>query len=156
VFSVAVQHRVVSSLKWLQESSTVVGITWSRTSTTLLLLVSDSKKTGLEHVYIHECRVLLLQLSDSGRYRMVSEGGGVEDAGDAGGVRKDIPHVRLHQNAVEEFSKHACCLSRLSTPLDPVALRTCIAEGASPALLSVTVVPVRMHACKGPIAVRPV
>lgn len=123
----------MSPLEWLQETSTVVSITWSQTSTTLILLVADSRRTGLENVRMHASRVLLIRLSDSCNHRMLSEG----DSPDATAqffelsLPNGAPHVQLHPQAIKLFWEHACYLSRLSAPLDTAALQNCIAEGNS-------------------------
>lgn len=116
----------MSALQWLQGISTIVSITWSQSSTTLMLLVSDARQTGLSNVFMHASRVLLLRLSDSGQHQVLTEGTVPGD----GLAAQGAPHVQLHSRAVTDFAAHACYQSRLSAPLDTAALRTSIADGA--------------------------
>lgn len=129
------QERVVSSLEWLQENSTVVSVSWSRTNATLMLLISESRGTGLESVRMHANRVVLLRLSDSSRHHLdpppeSPEGLERAESGPEPSALRGAQRVVLHPKAVASFWQHAGYLSRLGTPLDTAAVREAIAEGA--------------------------
>lgn len=125
---VCMQERCVTAMEWLPASCTVICMTWAQSSTTLLVLVRDSKQTGLANVHMHACRVLVLRLRESHQCRFLPEGSGgfnmQEEQFNAG-----VPHIVLHPEAIASFWQHACYRSRLKAPLDTLELRQAVAEG---------------------------
>jgi hypothetical protein len=114
-----------SDLPWLQPSSTLRSIAWTRSGLALTLVVSDLHGCGLEGATMHSNRVLMLAVARTGAPQrgILSPQASAWDA------------VQLSHDGVRRFQQHLAFASQLPAPLPADTLLAVVADGAHPCLL---------------------